>query len=143
MLQHLTRRRAHNPAHFLEDFFRSMDQLATDGLVLGDVHEFSLDVTDQGTHLIVRADVPGIPKEDLTVTLENGLLTISGDRKQETETQGKNVYLCERTFGSFSRSFRVPFDVDAQSINATLKNGVLQLILERSPEATPRRIAIS
>lgn len=85
--------------------------------------------------------MPGVSKDNLNVTLEKGVLTISTKREAHKETDG-NVYLRECAFGEFSRSLRVPSDVN-ENIHATLKDGVLQLILERKEGAVPRKIEIS
>jgi HSP20 family protein len=130
---------ARRPTWF-EDFFREMDHLVSG--YHSDEHRFDVDVQNNDDHIVVRADVPGISKDALNVTLENGILTITGDRKREESKTEGSYYLCERSCGSYSRSFRVPADVDEKSINATLRDGVLQLILKRTPEATSRRIEI-
>lgn len=104
--------------------------------------DFEIDAKNEGGDIIIRADLPGIRKEDVKVTLENGILTISAERKSETEKDGDNVYFQERTFGSFRRSLALPPDV-SEDVNAILRDGVLQLILKRTEEAKPRKIEIS
>ncbi|MHA2279543.1 MAG: Hsp20/alpha crystallin family protein [Promethearchaeota archaeon] len=138
----LARRNAlmRQPLRVFEDFFCSFDDLLSRSET---VHDFEVDIKNEGDNVVVRADLPGISKDDLNVTIENRVLTITGERKRESEQQDENYYLCERSSGSYSRSFRVPADVDEQSINATLRDGVLQLILKRLPETKPHKIDIS
>lgn len=124
---------------WFDDFFRGMDELHS---LSSDVKQFDVDVQNVGDDIVVRADVPGISKDDLNITVENGVLTISGERKREPKKKENSYYLCERFHGSYSRSFQVPPDIDDKSINATLSNGVLQLVLRRSPEAKTRKIKI-
>jgi len=132
---------ARRPSWF-DEFFRGMDQLVSE-YHTPDEHRFDVDVQNNKDNIVVRADVPGMSKDDLNVTVENGILTITGERKKETEKSEGSYYLCERSCGSYSRSFRVPADIDEDSIHATLQNGVLQLILDRTPEAKARKVEIA
>ncbi len=120
----------------LEDVFRDADHFFS-GLVPWE-RQINIDVHEKDNEVIITADVPGIAKDDLSVTIENDILTIAGERQRETDED----CCSERHFGSFSRSLRLN-DVEASSINATLKNGVLQLTLNRSESAKPRKIEIS
>lgn len=103
------------------------------------VHGFDLDVKEEGDNFIVHADVPGVKKEDLSITLENGILTISAERKIE-ESQG--FHMQERSYGKVSRSLKMLSDIDENSIDATLRDGVLKLVLSRAEQAKPRKIEI-
>ena len=121
----------------LENVFREADYFFS-GLASWEQRQINVDVQEKDDKVFVTADVPGITKDDLSVTIENGILTIAGERKRETDEDCWS----ERCFGSFSRSLRLN-DVDESSINATLKNGVLQLTLNRPESAKPRKIPIS
>lgn len=123
----------------LDDLFHNMDDMFV--RAQGESTPFEIDARDEGGSIIIRADLPGVAKGDLNVTLEKGILTISAKREVHKETDG-NVYIQERTFGSFSRSLRVPSNV-GDNIHATLKDGVLQLILERTEGSKPRKIVVS
>lgn len=92
--------------------------------------------------IVIRADLPGVRKNDISITLENGELTISAERKSTIEETTEHVYVRERKFGSFTRTLRVPKDV-SDDVQATLEDGVLQLILQRTEAAKPRKIEIS
>jgi HSP20 family protein len=109
---------------------------ATDGFIP------PMDVTVLKDHVLVKADLPGLRKEDVTVTLEDGYLTIRGEKKGETETKDAHSFHRERVFGSFTRSFEVPVAVDAKRIEATFKDGVLEVRLPKSEEAKPKQIEI-
>lgn len=131
------------PARVFEEMFRTMDEMITHGqsrLSEGDF-DFPVDVRNEKDHIVVRADVPGIPRDNLNITLENSILTITGERKKEKTDQSETYYSCERSFGTFSRSFRVP-DVDKNSIKASLQDGVLQVILQRAVKAKSHKIEI-
>jgi HSP20 family protein len=95
---------------------------------------------DKGYYL--EAEVPGVEKENVKVTFENRLLTLSGERTFENSVENYRHHLAERSFGRFMRSFTLPADVDASRIEATFKNGVLLVQIAKSEEARPREIAI-
>ena len=89
-------------------------------------------------------ELPGVPEENISVELENGVLKISGE-KTETRTEGEEdrYYVYERSFGSFSRSFTLPRSIDGANVEATFKNGVLTVTLPKAAEAKGRKIEIS
>jgi HSP20 family protein len=95
---------------------------------------------DKGYYL--EAELPGLEKENVKVTMENRLLTISGERVFEVTGDKYRHHLAERSFGRFMRSFTLPSDVDAGSIEARFKNGVLFVVIGKSETARPREIAI-
>jgi HSP20 family protein len=90
----------------------------------------------------LEAEVPGVEKENVKVTLEDRLLTLSGERTFENGAQNYRHHLAERSFGRFTRSFTLPSDVDAGGIEANFKNGVLLIRIAKSEAARPREIAI-
>lgn len=102
----------------------------------------AVDVEDKTDKVVVRADVPGVKPEDIQVTLENGVLTLSGERKSETEEKGKEFTRVERTYGKFFRSFTLPQGADPDKISATTKEGVLEVIVPKSPKAQARQIPV-
>ncbi len=107
-----------------------------------DMGELPVDVREEENFLLVRADVPGVDKNALTVSMENDVLTISGERHEEEEHEDERFYRHERSFGKFSRSLKIPFGVDESSIKASLANGVLTVRLERKAEAKVRKIRV-
>jgi HSP20 family protein len=103
-----------------------------------------VDVRETGDEIRVTAELPGLAAEDVKVTLENGGLTISGEKKQELE-EGKangDDHLIERRYGRFERRFTLPQTVDAEKVKAQLVNGVLSITLPKAEEAKPRRVQI-
>ena len=93
-----------------------------------------VDISESNGSYIIKADVPGVSKDDLKVTLDNGVLTIQGERKQDKEEDNKRFHRIERFYGSFSRSFSLPEDADATGLKATAKEG--QLVV-----SVPRKVA--
>ena len=92
--------------------------------------------------LVLKAELPDIGKEDVSVTVENNTLTLSGERKFDGEVKKEHYHRLERSYGSFSRSFSLPATVDSGRIAAEFKNGVLTIRLPFREEAKPRQIAI-
>jgi HSP20 family protein len=92
--------------------------------------------------LVLKADLPDVKKEDVAVTVENNTLTLSGERKFDTEVKRDHYHRIERSYGNFSRSFSLPATVDSGRIGAEFKNGVLTIRLPFREEAKPRSINI-
>jgi HSP20 family protein len=96
---------------------------------------------ERGDTFEIRAEVPGLEKDDLNVKIQGNYLEISGERESDTP-QGYKIHKTERGLGSFSRRFTLPADVDATRVEATLKNGVLYLKLPKHEAAQPKKISI-
>ena len=90
-----------------------------------------MDVADLKDKIEVKVELPGMEKDEVTLTCENGILTVSGRRKQETEEKNKDYYLKEISSGSFSRSVRLPENIDESKIRAEFKNGVLTVTIPK------------
>lgn len=94
-----------------------------------------LDETEDEKAFHIKIELPGMDKDDVDITLANGLLTIRGEKKREEEEKGKDFYRSERSFGSFRRSLPIPVDVDESRIEASFKKGILSIELPKSEEA--------
>jgi HSP20 family protein len=103
----------------------------------------AMDVVEAGDHFVLRADLPGLSENDVKVELEDNVLTVSGERKSKHEQEGEGYYRVERSFGSFSRSLTLPEGVDADGIQASFDNGVLELRIPKPEQAKPRKVQIS
>lgn len=90
----------------------------------------------------IEADLPGIQEKDIDLSLENNVLTISGERKLENEEKKENFHRIERSYGRFTRSFTLPNTVDTENVNASFENGVLKVTLNKKEEAKPKQIKI-
>lgn len=102
-----------------------------------------VDVSETDDHVIVRAEVPGMDKKDINITMSEGILTIQGEKKHEKEEEKENYRVVERRYGSFSRSLRVPRGVDADKIEASYKDGVLKVAIPKSDSEKSRKIEIN
>ena len=100
------------------------------------------DVKEAKDAYVISADLPGVKDEDLNVSLNGNLLTISGTREEEHREEGESYFAMERSHGSFARSFTMPDGVDGDSVTADLKQGVLTVRIPKKPEVQPKRIAI-
>jgi len=103
----------------------------------------SVDISETDTAYLVKAEIPGVKKEDVKVAIQDGMLTIQGERRQEKEEKGKKFHRIERSYGSFTRSFRVPGDADENSVKAEFKDGMLNVTLAKSEKAKPKSIEVS
>ena len=102
----------------------------------------TLDVAETDQEVIVKADLPGIDPKDIEITVSGDVLTVRGEKKQESEEEGKNFHRVERHYGSFARQVHLPTAVDAERIEAKASNGVLTITLPKRPEVQPRRIEV-
>jgi HSP20 family protein len=103
----------------------------------------ALDVLQEDGDIVVRAELPGVKQEDVDITLQNGVLTISGERKAEEQREGSGYYVRERRYGSFRRSMTLPEGVDESKIRARFEDGVLEVRVEGAAALRePRRIQI-
>ncbi len=102
----------------------------------------AVDIIEDDHQFIVRADLPGLTKEDVKITVENNQLTIRGEKREEEEKEGKNYHRIERSYGSFYRSFTLPTSALSSKIEAEYKDGVLTLSIPKAEEAKPRSIEV-
>jgi HSP20 family protein len=101
------------------------------------------DITEDEKEYLIKAELPEMKKEDVKVTVENGVLTISGERKFEKEEKNKKYHRVERGYGAFMRSFTLPDDADGNKIKAEFKNGLLKVHLPKSEHAKPKQIEVN
>lgn len=101
-----------------------------------------VDITEDEKEYVIKAELPEVKKEDVKVSVQDGVLTITGERKSEKEEKGKKFHRVERTYGSFYRSFTLPEDADAQMVAAEFKDGVLKVRLTKSEKAKPKSIDV-
>jgi HSP20 family protein len=102
-----------------------------------------MDLVEDDEHFVVRADLPGVQEKDVNVELEDNVLTISGERKSDTEQRKEGYYRIERAYGAFSRSLTLPEGIDAEGIKASFANGVLEVRIPKPEERKPRKVAIN
>jgi HSP20 family protein len=126
---------------WFEDFFRRPFSLARPSwfprLRMPEIEEVSpsVDVFEEGDEVVVKAELPGISKEDIDVKVTDDVVTISGEKKKEEKIEKKNYYRMERSYGSFTRSFRLPTEVQTEKASAKFKEGILEIRIPKTEEA--------
>ena len=123
------RRRLGHPASEADDFYGAWAP--------------AVDIFENGDDLVIRAEIPGVDKDDVDICVRNNSLTLRGERKREQEVNEDSAYRLERSYGNFVRSFGLPRTVDSSRISAKYSNGVLDIILPKAEEAKPKRIEIA
>ena len=102
----------------------------------------ALDISERKDAYLVTVELPGVEPDDLQITLEDGLLTIQGERQFTSESSEQQFHRIERRYGAFRRSITLPAQVQAEQIEASFDNGVLQILVPKAEEATPKRIQV-
>lgn len=129
-------------------FSREVDRLLSD-IFNRNVVRFAeewmpmVDVTETKDEIVVRAEVPGMSSEDITVTLQDNVLTLRGEKKQEKTEKEAAFHRLERSYGSFVRSFTLPTLVQSDKVKAAYKDGVLTITLPKAEEVKPKEITVS
>src|SRR5438876_10254234 len=143
------------PLREMEDFHNRLSNLSTlfgrplrrtnghgrEDITLADWMPLA-DITEDDKEYLIKAELPEMKKEDVKVTVENGVLTISGERKFEQEEKKRKFHRVERGYGTFVRSFTLPDDADFNKVNAQFKNGVLMVHVPKSERAQPKQIEV-
>ncbi|MCE9520756.1 MAG: Hsp20/alpha crystallin family protein [Verrucomicrobia bacterium] len=101
-----------------------------------------VDIAEDDKEYVITAELPEVKKDDVRVTVENGVLIISGERKFEKEEKNKKYHRVERSYGSFARTFALPDDGDAAKVNAEFKDGLLKVRVAKSEAARPKQIEV-
>ncbi len=101
-----------------------------------------VDIYEKGDDLVIRAELPGVRREDIDVRVEHGALVLQGERRRDEENEERSAYRLERNYGAFMRSFTLPTTVDASKISAVYKDGVLEVRLPKAESAKPKKVQI-
>jgi len=102
----------------------------------------AVDVFERGEDLVVHAELPGLKSDEIDIRVENGNLTLHGERNRKSEVEDDKVYRLERAHGTFRRSFTLPTTVDASRITAEYTDGVLEIVLPKAEEAKSRKVEV-
>lgn len=120
---------------------RYFDDFSSVGLNFTDNFTPRIDVQENKDNLLVVAEIPGVKKENIKVSLQDNILTIEGEKKKQVEQKDSNYFRSERMFGSFKRCFTLPVEVDSESVNAKFEDGTLQIELKKHhPKAKSEKI---
>jgi HSP20 family protein len=102
-----------------------------------------VDIAEEKDRILITAELPGFQEDQISIQTENGMLTLTGERKFEKESGERNYHRVERSYGQFVRSFSLPNNVDREKIHATFSNGLLQIELPKREDAKPRQIRVT
>ena len=123
---------------FTEERFPALFRVPT-----GDIVAFPpIDVYDEGDKIVVKAELPGLTKDDVEITVKDRELVIRGEKRKEEEVKEENYYYSERSFGKFVRTIRLPVDIKTEEVKAKFKNGILEIELPKVEEAKPKEIKV-
>ena len=101
-----------------------------------------VDISENDEAFMIKAEIPGVRKEDVKVTLENGVLTLQGERRQEREEKGWRFHRVERSYGNFIRSFNLPSNVDDSHLKAHFHDGLLEVDIPKTEQARPQAVEV-
>lgn len=121
----------------MDDFFNDVVSSRQESFVPG------IDISETEKEFHISAELPGMKKEDININLENGRLSISGERSFKNEDNGETYHRVETQYGSFNRSFQLPENVDEDSIKATYEDGLLNITVDKSEDKVKKQIEIS
>lgn len=143
----LVRREPFTPTPFnrlFENFFgnEGLATLASNYPAAFEEGTLAIDVSEDDKNVLVRASLPGFKKEDVTVEVHEGILSVKAEHSEETEEKGETFYRRERRVGSLSRRVALPSDVLDDKIEAELKDGVLTLRMPKNPKPSPKKVKI-
>jgi len=125
---------------FFDDSFLSPTRF-DDNLDMGSWYP-TVDMYDNDDSIVIKAELPGVDKEDVSIDIEDRVLTLKGERNHENEVKEDNYYRKERSYGRFQRMFTLPTDVDPDKINAEFKDGLLKIEIPKPEERKPKAITI-
>jgi HSP20 family protein len=123
-----------------DSFFR--DGLAEESSLVPTLWTPAADIAEQENQYVVKLELPGVTKDDVKIAMQNNVLVIHGEKKQEKTSKGSEYQRVERSYGSFQRSFTLPTTVKTDRIEATFANGILTITLPKAEEAIPKQIEV-
>lgn len=136
------------PWTFVDLLRRDLDRLSDPRRVVGNDHETvadwipAVDIFEEKDRFLMRADVPGVNPEDISVSMENGVLNVAGERRFQAQSDDVSAQRLERVAGRFFRHFTLPESTDADGITAKCSNGILEVSIPKLPEVKARRITV-
>jgi HSP20 family protein len=103
----------------------------------------AVDISETPEEIFLRAEIPGASEKDVNVSVTDNVLTLKGEKRQESAAKGENYHRVERTYGAFQRSFSLPRNLKTENTTATFKNGVLTVCIPKAEEVKPKEIRVS
>ena len=132
-----------NPIHEMDELFQGrLGSVLGGGGLNSTAWSPVVDIEESSEAYTIRAELPGLSKEKVKVTVENGVLTLSGERDLERRVESKTIHRVERSHGTFIRSFALPEDVDSERVAANFKDGLLEIQIAKREEALAKSIEV-
>jgi len=102
----------------------------------------NVDMFERGNEVVLKAELPGMDRKDIDISLTKDSLTLKGEIKRDEEVKDEDYYCCERSYGSFTRTISLPSDVDTENVKASFKNGILEIVVPKKEEARVKEIKV-
>lgn len=142
----IRRKDSFDPFEALRDFQTDLDRFfstaPTSAKAWGSTLDPEVEISEKDHEYLVRADLPGMKREDFDITVEGSRFILRGERKEETKEDRKGYHYSERRYGSFARAFTLPVEIDSDKVRASYKNGVLEVALPKTEKEKPKKIDI-
>ena len=137
----------YEPWNLLNQLQRELSQAHENDSVEGSIATAewtpAVDIKEEDDQFVLHADIPGVKPEDIDVSMEDGVLTVKGEKETEAKSEEKGYKRVERTYGSFYRRFSLPDTADADSISAKSKHGVLEIVIPKREAVKPKKISVT
>ncbi len=133
----------YEPWGLLTQLQRELERGAAEGSTATAEWAPAVDIKEETDRFLIHADIPGVKPEDIDVSMEDGVLTIKGEKKTEAKTEKKGYKRVERTYGSFYRRFSLPDTANPETISAVSKHGVLEIIIPKREAVQPKKISVT
>lgn len=133
----------YEPWGLLSQLQKELERGAAEGSTATAEWAPTVDIKEEKDKFVIQADIPGVKPEDIDISMENGVLTIKGEKKTEAETEREGYKRVERTYGSFYRRFSLPDSANADAISAVSRHGVLELSIPKKAEIQPKKINVT
>jgi HSP20 family protein len=132
----------YEPWGLLSQLQRELDRNVAEGSTATAEWSPAVDIKEDADKFVIHADIPGVKPEEIDINMENGVLTIKGEKKSESKTEKEGYKRVERTYGSFYRRFSLPDTANAEAISASSKHGVLEIVIPKREAVLPKKINV-
>ncbi len=133
----------YEPWGLLSQLQRELERGAAEGSTATAEWAPAVDIKEDANRFVIHADIPGVKPEEIDISMEDGVLTIKGEKKSESKTEKEGYKRVERTYGSFYRRFSLPDTANADAISASSKHGVLEVVIPKREAVQPKKISVS
>lgn len=133
----------YEPWSLLSQLQKELERSVAEGSTATAEWSPAVDIKEEAGRFVIHADIPGVKPEEIDINMENGVLTIKGEKKSESKTEKEGYKRVERTYGSFYRRFSLPDTADAGAISASSKNGVLEITIPKREAVLPKKIKVA